>query len=352
MIKDRIKELRRVKASDLRANPKNWRTHPDAQRTAMQGFLADIGWADALIAYETEAGGLELIDGHLRAEIAPDQEVPVLILDVDEQEANTILAALDPLTLMAQGDISKLDELLAEVQFESEAVTSMLTELSATGKAGFDMVSVAIGDLKEHPRNYREHPEDQLAHIKQSIEEHGFYRNVVVAKDNTILAGHGVVLAARQLGKERIPVIRLDIAPDDPRALKVLTSDNEIARLAEVDDRALTELLKGLLETEDEEGLLGTGFDPQQLAALTMVTRPQSEIRDKNDAAEWIGMPEYGEAEEPLKLVVSFQSEEDRARFVELAELKLKKKTSQTWSAWWPERENDDASSVKFKTEL
>ena len=70
---------------------------------------------------------------------------------------------------------------------------------------------VAISGLRPHPRNYREHPEDQLEHIKASIVENGFYRNVVAARDGTILAGHGVVLAATAMGLRKVPVIRLDL---------------------------------------------------------------------------------------------------------------------------------------------
>ena len=51
--KDRIKELRRVPASELIPNLKNWRTHPQAQRDALRGVLAEIGFVDALIARET-----------------------------------------------------------------------------------------------------------------------------------------------------------------------------------------------------------------------------------------------------------------------------------------------------------
>jgi len=94
---------------------------------------------------------------------------------------------------------------------------------------------VPVASLKPHPVNYRKHPEDQLRHIERSVKEHGFYRNVVVARDGTILAGHGVVLAAKRLKRDKVPVIRLPLAADDLRALKVLTSDNEISRLAEVD---------------------------------------------------------------------------------------------------------------------
>ena len=61
-IKDRIKELRRVKGSDLLPNPKNWRTHPVHQENAIRSVLAEIGFADVAIARETEKG-LMLIDG-------------------------------------------------------------------------------------------------------------------------------------------------------------------------------------------------------------------------------------------------------------------------------------------------
>lgn len=68
---------------------------------------------------------------------------------------------------------------------------------------------VALSKLKPHPRNYRKHPADQLAHIKASIKQHGFYRNVVVAKDDTILAGHGVVQAAKEMKVKQVPVFRV-----------------------------------------------------------------------------------------------------------------------------------------------
>jgi hypothetical protein len=47
-IRDRIKELRRVKASELIPNEKNWRRHGKAQSAALKGLLAEIGYADAL----------------------------------------------------------------------------------------------------------------------------------------------------------------------------------------------------------------------------------------------------------------------------------------------------------------
>jgi len=66
-IKDRIRELRRVRARDLLPNPKNWRIHPRAQADALRGLLAEVGYADALLVRELPDGQLMLIDGHLRA---------------------------------------------------------------------------------------------------------------------------------------------------------------------------------------------------------------------------------------------------------------------------------------------
>jgi hypothetical protein len=55
-IRDRVRELRRVRAGDLTPNPKNWRTHPKAQADALRGVLAEVGIADAVIAREDTSG--------------------------------------------------------------------------------------------------------------------------------------------------------------------------------------------------------------------------------------------------------------------------------------------------------
>jgi hypothetical protein len=130
-IRDRIKELRRVRGSDLRPNPRNWRLHPPQQQDALRGVLAEVGYADALLARELPDGTLMLIDGHLRAETTPDSVVPVLELDVDEAEADKILLTHDPLAGMATVSEEHLHSLLAEVQTESEAVRSLFETLAS-----------------------------------------------------------------------------------------------------------------------------------------------------------------------------------------------------------------------------
>jgi ParB-like chromosome segregation protein Spo0J len=134
-IRDRIRELRRVRAGSLRPNPRNWRTHPAAQRDALCGVLAEIGYADALLARELPDGSLELIDGHLRAETTPEVEVPVLVVDLDDREAAMLLAVLDPLASLAETNRDALAELVECVETESEAVRKMLDEMAGAGGA-------------------------------------------------------------------------------------------------------------------------------------------------------------------------------------------------------------------------
>jgi hypothetical protein len=61
-------------ARELLPNPHNWRRHPHKQATALHGILAEIGFADAVLARETP-DGLMLIDGHLRAEMMHGQDL-------------------------------------------------------------------------------------------------------------------------------------------------------------------------------------------------------------------------------------------------------------------------------------
>ncbi len=206
---------------------------------------------------------------------------------------------------------------------------------------------IDVADLKPHPRNYRDHPEDQIEHLMQSMREQGFYRNVVIAKENTILAGHGVTIAAEQLGLKQVSAIRLNLAPYSPKALKILAADNYIEHLAQDNDRALTELLR---EIADTDHLLGTGFDEQMVAALAMVTRAATEIADFDAAAEWAGMPEYDGSTSLYSLAITCDTEEQRIELINLLGLTVARKNSQrVWSARYPPRDRLDNKSLMFE---
>lgn len=117
--RDRIVELRRVPASQLVDNAKNWRRHPDEQVSAMTSMLERIGFTGAIVARERE-GKLEILDGHLRKGIAGGESVPVLIVDLTDQEASLMLATFDPLSDLALMDAKALRDLLLESEVEDE----------------------------------------------------------------------------------------------------------------------------------------------------------------------------------------------------------------------------------------
>jgi len=126
---DRVVELRRVRAAELLPDPRNWRRHPESQREALEALLTEVGMADALLARQT-GQGLVLVDGHLRRELDPEAVLPVLVLDVTEAEAATLLATLDPLAGMAVADPGALAALLAEAVVPDEHLETALWQVA------------------------------------------------------------------------------------------------------------------------------------------------------------------------------------------------------------------------------
>ena len=141
-IRNRIKELRQVRAGDLAVDERNWRRHPESQTQAVLTMLNRIGWADAVIARETP-DGLTLVDGHLRASLSPDDLVPVLVVDLNKEEAGEVLATLDPLAAMAEIDVEALDTLLDGIDVDMDID---LGEVVADVRDYADIDIVGLGD--------------------------------------------------------------------------------------------------------------------------------------------------------------------------------------------------------------
>jgi DNA modification methylase len=111
-LRDRIKELRRVPASELVPHPENWRRHHEPQRSAIRAMFERVGFVGAVLTRELPDGRLQLIDGHLRGEEAAGQPVPALVSDLSEEEARWVLATYDPLGALAERDEAALRALL------------------------------------------------------------------------------------------------------------------------------------------------------------------------------------------------------------------------------------------------
>lgn len=333
-----------VPVDDIVPNPENVRTHEQADVDATAASFDDHGQQNLVIVSPEEK---ILVAGEgrwLAAKKLGWTHVAALGTDITDEGERRLYSIRDNRTAeLSRWDMQGLSEQLKYLneRYDLEG-TGLWQQYEIRNRPIAQVEMLDLEELSAHQRNYREHPEDQIQELMESIKEHGLYRNLVVARDGTVLAGHGVAEAAGRLGITKLPGVKLDLDPDDPRALKVMASDNEVSHLGERDDRALTEMLR---EIHESVGLAGTGYDPMMLTNLAMVTRSKAELKDFDEAAEWVGMPEFEAAKEPEKLVVMFENDEDRRKFIDETKLRVMYR-GKVASAWWPDRGRRDLASV------
>ena len=113
-----------------------------------------------------------------------------------------------------------------------------------------------ISDLATNPRNARTHSPRQIQEIARSIERFGFNNPVLIDERNQIIAGHGRVEAAKLLGRERVPTLRIGhLSDQDKRAF--IIADNRLAEKAGWDPEILAIELQGLIELDFDVELIG-----------------------------------------------------------------------------------------------
>jgi DNA modification methylase len=123
---------------------------------------------------------------------------------------------------------------------------------------------LSVETLIPYAKNARTHSDEQVAQIAGSIKEFGFNNPVLVDKDNSVIAGHGRLMAARKLGMDKVPVIQLGHMTEAQRKAYVL-ADNRIALNSGWDTGMLSLELQDL---KDDIDLSLLGFDPDELDAL------------------------------------------------------------------------------------
>ena len=139
-----------------------------------------------------------------------------------------------------------------------------------------------VADLIPYAANSRTHSDAQVAQIAASIKEFGWTNPILIDGDNTIIAGHGRLLAARKLGMEEVPAIILDhLTKAQQRALVI--ADNQLALNAGWD----IDMLKAEIEDLNLEGFdLGLlGFDDKFLDGL-LEPEPSEGLTDEDAVPE------------------------------------------------------------------
>jgi DNA modification methylase len=143
---------------------------------------------------------------------------------------------------------------------------------------------VKIDKLIPYAKNSRTHSDAQVAQIAASIKEFGFVNPVLIDEAGGIIAGHGRVMAARKLGIDEVPCIRLAHLNENQKRAYVI-ADNKLALNAGWDEEMLKLEIKDLELSEFDISLLG--FDAEEL----------ENILDEPETTE--GLTEDDEVPEP-----------------------------------------------------
>ena len=141
---------------------------------------------------------------------------------------------------------------------------------------------IGIDKLIPYARNARTHSDEQVAQIAASIREFGFNNPVLIADDNSIIAGHGRVMAARKLNLSEVPCIRLSHLSETQRKAYIL-ADNKLALNAGWENSLLSVELEELVNSGFDISL--TGFTQEEMDALKPIEVTEG-LTDEDETPE------------------------------------------------------------------
>jgi len=155
---NRILSLDHVDPKTLIENPLNFKEHPDLQRRMMEGILDDVGWVDTVLVNKRTG---HVIDGHMRLKLAIERgeaTVPVLYIDVDEEEESNILATLDPVGTFAKERSEMVSSILENVNTKNANVLDLLERVAKRNRVEFGRYDP---DEKKADKEKRKADEDE-----------------------------------------------------------------------------------------------------------------------------------------------------------------------------------------------
>ena len=148
------------------------------------------------------------------------------------------------------------------------------------GEVQMNIESVAVRELRPYANNARTHSKKQIRQIANSIKKFGFCNPVLMDDQKQVIAGHGRVEAAKLLGIDAVPAVRLSHLSDADKRAYIL-ADNKLAEKAGWDREILAIELQGLIELDYEVEL--TGFETPEIDLI---------LEDQRDAKGSASGPE------------------------------------------------------------
>jgi DNA modification methylase len=154
-----------------------------------------------------------------------------------------------------------------------------------------------VVDLVLDSRNPRQHSQQQISQISDSIREFGFCSPVAIDHAGHVVMGHARVLAARKLGMQRIPVIELKhLSKGQLKALRI--ADNKLAQGSHWDERLLAENFLELKELKVDFDLSITGYTLPEIDLAVLKLHESGKVKaddDRVDATTGVGVCEAGQ---------------------------------------------------------
>jgi ParB-like chromosome segregation protein Spo0J len=330
--------------ANLKPYEKNSRKHSQQQLESIAAAITEFGFTNPILIDENQ----NIIAGHGRLEAAKKlklETVPTITLShlTEDQKKAYVIADNKLGDMSTWNDVNLLSELASLSEYSKSLDDSLKGFFEEKSFNPYRIEQVPIELLKPHPKNYRNHPQQQIEHLAASIAEFGFYRNIIACKDYTILAGHGLTQAAAFAGISFVPVLKLALNAFDVKALKLLAIDNEVDHLGDSDMRQLSEVLKEILS---DDNLFGTGYDEAKLENLLLVSRSKAEVDNFSPESEWDNLLDFERTKQNPKIVVNFESEADRQDFANALGLTLTEKQK---AMWWPIKERQKLAHLKYE---
>jgi len=183
---------------------------------------------------------------------------------------------------------------------------------------------------KENPRTIKESKFKELKKSLRDFPEMLQLRPIIVDKDNIILGGNMRYKACQEIGLKEVYIIKANDLTEKQKK-KFVIKDNVAFGQWDWDV---------LANTWERQDLNDWGLNIYDFNNNFVET-----VNKGDENSEWIGMPEFEASDKQLKLVVSFDNEEDREEFIKKKELQISSRNKLTWSTHYPfiERQSYDA---------
>ncbi len=201
-----------------------------------------------------------------------------------------------------------------------------------------EFIEIEINQIKPNPDNPRIIKDKDFKKLVESIKTAPWMlkiKPIVIDENMIILGGNQRWRACQSAKMKTIPVVKASSLTEEQK-VEFIYKDNLHSGQWDWD---------AVANNMEPDKLDDWGFKVPQFGNNDILDK----VNESDETDEWVGMPEFEHKEAPLKIVVSFQTEEDREEFAEIHKLQFIKKQQNAWMTRHPFVERQDLSSLKFE---